>query len=63
MDPLVAEPERLGDLAHRRASGVQPSHRVMVVEPCPLGLVLQLEHPISRLQRLLKQIVLERHAV
>jgi hypothetical protein len=41
--PLMAEVERLCDLAHRAAGGVQAADRMVVVELCPIRLVLELE--------------------
>jgi hypothetical protein len=54
VDALVADVERLGDLAHRAAGRVQAANCVVVVELRPIRLVLQLEQAGAELARLVE---------
>ena len=60
MDALIAEPERVADLAKRRAVRVKPADRVLVVDARELGVVLQLEQAISGRARITQETTVHR---
>ncbi len=61
VDPLVAEPEGVGDLAERPARGVQPADGVVVVDARDLGGMLQIEEPVAGLLRLRECVLVQCH--
>ncbi len=52
MNPLVTDPQRLGDSAHRRAGRVQPANGLVEVGSAALDVVLELTKLIERCLRL-----------
>jgi len=57
MDPLVAQPERVGDLPQGCTGCVEPADRVLVPDLGLVGLVLQVQRPVSRLPSLPENLV------
>lgn len=61
MDPLIAQPERLGDLAERCTGRMEAPDGMLVADLGLIGLVLEVEHTVPRLARLPKENPVERH--
>src|SRR5262245_57613756 len=47
VDALMAEPERLRELAERTPGGMEPADRLLIAEPRPIDLVLERNHAVT----------------
>jgi len=61
MDPLVTDPQGVGDLPHRRPGSVQPSDRLVELRTATIHLLLELTKVIAGGLRCPEEAVVDFH--